>query len=211
MDNRPHTGITEELTTIAPLLARIPYRQPVSAPEGYFALFTSRMATRVAVVDRQMLPEAALQTLHQRLVAEVPAGYFDAFTRRMLSEVAAPQRTEIFPAWLRNIDEKLQAGLALIFRPRLVWAYSLASTLVLVGLLWFASPDGAACPQGDLLCQLQQIDEREIDLYMRNHADEFSEDAAGSAYNVDDLPAALTAGDIWLNDFTDEELEYLSE
>lgn len=176
-------------------------------PSGYFNAFSTQMLKKVHAHELTAIAPT-LAALKPKEQIEVPAGYFVGFPASMQRHIVSPLPPAT-PAWLQSLNNALDNIAATIFKPAYTMVYAGVTTVLLVGVFYFFTPQQTTCQQGDLLCQLDKIDAHALDAYMLSHADEFGESVLETSVNETEVLNQQQFDASMLQQLTDDELNTL--
>ena len=106
-------SVSEELSSLSPLLAAIPKKMPYSTPENYFSELAADLP---ALTNEEILP-SVLAEHHRHMPYEIPAGYFESLPAQVLAKVNKPRAKVIQMAprrWMRIAVAAMVAGIITI-------------------------------------------------------------------------------------------------
>jgi len=173
---KTYSNIQEELSSIAPGLAKLPKPDNGDVPSGYFNNF------RVHILDlvNEESVKTELETIAPTLAVltkqhntEVPTSYFHSFPTHMRAIVNQEASATHAPTWWSKLNERLDTVAAFIAKPKYAYAMAVAaSTIIVVAMLTF---EVEQC--NSLECRMATLDATQIDTYMQANSDEFATDS----------------------------------
>lgn len=185
----------KELKEVAPELSKLDKKNFGEVPVNYFTSFSDAM---MAKLRKEELAEVAptLAQLEKVNTLKVPANYFKAFPQQMLKKISAEQKTiaVLKPNPVSSLNNILERIANVIFKPKYSFAIAgMASMVVVIAMLWIKP-----APCTDLDCKLASLSTQEINSYLENTSDAYSDEVfeTTSANVVDDHPYTDAMKDI---------------
>ena len=183
--------VMEELKAVAPELAKIQKHSVAEMPVNYFNDFSAQLIKKIRAneVANELAEVApALSIIEKVNELEVPAVYFKAFPQRMMQLVKAEQKGSISfsSQWLGSLNELLERVAGVVFKPKYAVAFAGFASVLIVAVMLLVK-----IPQGDNLdAQLAQLSTEEINNYLDNKSDAYSDEVF--EMNIDEkvMPAA---------------------
>ena len=167
----------QELQVLAPALAKL--KKPVNAEvrATYFTDFTSKLLQQVRAdeVARELATVAPrLATLQKLNTVEVPANYFSSFADRAMGNVTAEVEGPVVRPnqLLDGLNVFLDGIINAVFKPKYTIAFAGIATTLILGVLMFVKVQQS----DDLDSRFAQLSTAEIDNYLENKSDAYSDE-----------------------------------
>lgn len=191
--------ILKELGEIAPELSKLDKKQFDEVPAKYFSSFPDAIMKKIREQElTQIAPTLAQQ--EKQNVLEVPANYFKAFPQQMMEKISAEQKSNTAPKWQQSLNNFFDGVASIIFKPKYAFAFAGTVSMMIIGIMFFTKVEQCT----DLDCKMASLTDTEINSYLDNDSDVYSDEIFESA--VDE---STNTGEIYkdaLKDISDEEL-----
>jgi hypothetical protein len=179
-----------ELKSIAPELSKLEISSANQIPEGYFSNFSTGLINKIRAQEAlNELAEIApqLSTLEKINAIEVPADYFSTFANKVLN--AATRRSApvpVTPQWIQSLNNTLDKVIGSFFKPKYSFAFAGFTTTVIIAVMMFMKVNQC----NDLDCKFAQLSNEEINTYLDNKSDAYSDEIFEMNLDEKALPAA---------------------
>ncbi len=187
--------IINELNTLSPVVAKLPFSPVFTVPEGYFTQFPEKLMQKIKKQgDSEVVSELEeisplLASLQRKTPFSVPDGYFSDFSSTLYPE------SEIQTAPV----------ISMVRAKRMKIFYAAAAIAAIVGLssLFFAMNDHKPTIQDqvNVVAELPKLDVSEMNLYLQS-SPEFVQAEPLSLAGLEDIDFEGV-----INDLNDEELK----
>jgi hypothetical protein len=182
--------VKAELNVLAPELSKI--KAVVSeeeVPATYFSSFSEKLLTQIRLNEsvnelHEIAPELA--KLEKVNAFEVPANYFNALPQQILGRVQQQSKAAV-PAssgWVRSLNELLDKIGGFVFQPKYSVAFAGVATSVIMVAMLFSKTQQC----NDFDCKLAQLSNDEINNYIENKSDVYSDEIFEMNLNQNLLP-----------------------
>ena len=169
--------VKQELQALAPSLLKLPKPLNAEMPATYFSDFKSNLLNKVRAdeVAKELAAIAPrLSVLEKVNILEVPANYFNAFPERVLGDIHAQRQAALVDtrSWMDSLNEMLDGVINVIFKPKYSLAFAGFSTIAIMAVLMFVKVQQC----DDLECKFAQLSTDEINNYLDNKSDAYSDE-----------------------------------
>lgn len=169
--------VQQELKEFAPGLADLEKPFAMETPAGYFSNFSHQLVKKIRAKEVALeLAEIApiFSKLEKVNALQVPADYFSAFPGRMLKQVRVQQKAgpSIISQWIESANNLLDDIAAAIFKPKYSVAFAGFATMIIIGVMMLIKVQQC----NDLECKLAQLSTDEINNYLDNKSDAYSDE-----------------------------------
>ena len=182
--------VKAELNAVAPQLARIEKVTVSNVPDGYFSSFSAKLIKdiRTKEVLNELLEVAPeLASVIKANIHQVPATYFNEFPQVMRERIKEQQIEKAgAPSWIDSVNEFLDRIAAVVFRPKYAMAFSGGATMMFIGALMFLKIQQC----NDLDCRFAQLTNDEINNYLENKTDAYSDEVFEGNFDAGQMPVA---------------------
>jgi hypothetical protein len=184
--------VREELKVVAPSLSGLEKKFSVEVPVTYFGNFSGDLlkkirANEVAAELSEIAP--ALSKLEKVNAVTVPADYFGNFAANLLQEInkkAQPAGVPFQSQWLSSLNEILERAVNVIFQPKYTLAFTGMATMIIIGVMMFVKVEQSK----DLDSSFAQLTTSEINNYLDNKSDAYSDEVFEGKFDEKPMPAA---------------------
>ena len=169
--------IKQELQVLAPSLLKLTKSANAEIPAAYFAEFTKGLIQQIRVEDvaKELAVVAPkLSALPKVNAFEAPVNYFSNFADRALADVTAqatPQQADP-NKWAESLNAFLDGIINAVFKPKYTIAFAGMATTIILGVLMFVKVEQC----DDVDCKLAQLSTEEINSYLDNKSDAYSDE-----------------------------------
>lgn len=183
--------VKAELNALAPALAKLERRPATDEiPAGYFNQFSSKLIRNIRVKEVQeevMAVAPELASLEKVNIHQAPEGYFNAFPQLMMQRINAVEtQPSNEPSWLDSVNEFLDRIATVVFKPRYALAFSGGATTLFIAALLMMKIQQCS----DLDCRFAQLTNDEINNYLENKSDAYSDEVFEGNFDSTPIPAA---------------------
>ena len=169
--------VKQELGALAPSLLNV--QKPLNAelPAAYFIDFKSRLLDKVRadeVAKELAVIAPRLSVLEKVNTLQAPANYFNAFPDRVLADIHAHRIAAVTDtrSWIDSVNELLDVVIRAVFKPKYAVAFAGVATTVIMAVFMFVKVQQC----DDLECKFAQLSNEEINNYLDNKSDAYSDE-----------------------------------
>jgi hypothetical protein len=167
----------QELQVLAPSLLKLEKPLNAEMPAAYFADFKSKLLDKVRadeVAKELAMVAPRLSVLEKVNVFEVPANYFSAFPDRVLGDIQAQRQAVVTDtrSWIDGLNEMLDSIISVVFKPKYSMAFAGFATMGIMAVFMFIKVQQC----NDLDCKFAQLSTDEINNYLDNKSDAYSDE-----------------------------------
>ena len=169
--------VKQELGVLAPSLLKV--QKPLNAemPAAYFSDFKSRLLDKVRadeVAKELAVIAPRLSVLEKVNTLQAPANYFNAFPERVLADIQAHRHAAVTDTrnWMDGVNELLDVVINAVFKPKYAVAFAGIATTVIMAVFMFIKVQQC----DDLECKFAQLSNEEINNYLDNKSDAYSDE-----------------------------------
>ena len=166
----------QELQALAPALSKLQKPANIEAPAMYFKDLSGQLLNKVR--SEEVAKELAtlaprLSVLQKTNPLQVPADYFNAFSGRVMRDITAEQAPLANTKnWWDSLNEMLDQFMSVVFKPKYSVAFAGFSSIAILGVLMFVKVQQC----DDLDCKFAQLSNDEINNYLDNKSDAYSDE-----------------------------------
>lgn len=199
--------VQRELKTLAPELLKLEKKMMAELPADYFKSFSGDLVSRIRAneVAAELKEIAPVLSSAQRInQPEVPANYFAAFPQQVMRRIAVEQKaSEVTEKtnWLEALNNRLENILAVVFKPKFLFAYAGMASIVIVTAIMLMKAE-QQCDSLD--CKMAALSNDELNTYLDNGTDVATEEIFEADFTNNTVSEPVVKG--LLNDVSDEEL-----
>jgi hypothetical protein len=167
--------VKAELKAAAPRLAVLNKPATAQAPAMYFSGLSAQLIEKIrsSEVARELAEVApTLSSLEKINTAQVPADYFKSLPEQLLSKIHNSRQPVVEQGAIASLNNLFDRWINLVFRPKYTVAFAGFATTLLVAVMMFMKVEQC----DDLDCRFAQLSNEEINNYLENKSDAYSEE-----------------------------------
>jgi len=177
LDKIKYGEVKAELRVLAPELSRL--NKPVAAevPAAYFTGLSGKLIDKIRSIEAsQELAEIApaLSKLEKVNAIAVPANYFKSLPQQVINKVHE-QKVALEPAapgLMDSVNSLFDRWIGILFKPKYTVAFAGIATTMIVAVMMFMKVEQC----DDLDCRFAQLSTDEINNYLENKSDAYSDE-----------------------------------